>query len=264
MDFARAGYLARVRLVSHDALASPRAGRLRAARGRNGAGFSAASAHAGTGAETKRAAPDRGGARRSARRAARRSCRPHHSGECRLASHCGALRNAQFGVVIFSAGELDALALEMLAGMIEDLNAKTRFFALPIPAPGNAVGVVHALAAQSGYPVRIGFARGEAEHDPWRFDAARMAASGETDLVLWIGERLPEWAEKVRLMALVPEGAALAPMPEVVLFAGKPGSDHDAVLYDPELGTLAFRRGAGRYPSAAEILQSITKAVQAW
>lgn len=174
------------------------------------------------------------------------------------------LRAAEFGVAVFSAGELDALALEMLAGMIEDLNAKTRFFALPIPAPGNAVGVVHALAAQSGYPVRIGFARGEAEHDPWRFDAARMAASGETDLVLWIGERLPEWAEKVRLMALVPEGAALAPMPEVVLFAGKPGSDHDAVLYDPELGTLAFRRGAGRYPSAAEILQSITKAVQAW
>ena len=174
------------------------------------------------------------------------------------------LRAAEFGVAVFSAGELDALALEMLAGLIADLNAKTRFFGLPMAAPGNAVGVVHALAATSGYPVRIGFARGEAEHDPWRFDAARMAVCGETDLVLWIGEVLPEWAESTRLIALVPEGVTLKPMPEVVVFAGRPGIDHAAVLYDAELGTLAFRRGAGRYPSAAEILQSITKAVQAW
>jgi formylmethanofuran dehydrogenase subunit B len=174
------------------------------------------------------------------------------------------LRAARFGVAVFSAGELDALALEMLAGLIADLNAKTRFFGLPMAAPGNAVGVMHALAAKTGYPVRIGFARGEAEHDPWRFDAARMAESGETDLVLWIGESLPEWAERVRLIALVPEGVTLKPMPEVVMFAGKPGIDHAAVLYDAELGTLAFRRGAGISPSIAEILQSITKSVQAW
>ncbi len=76
----------------------------------------------------------------------------------------------------------------MLCGLIDDLNATTRFAGLPLAAGGNAEGV-HAGAgvADSGFPVRVGFRDGRGRgHDPWRYDAARIGDSGEADLALWI------------------------------------------------------------------------------
>src|SRR5262249_39767167 len=44
-----------------------------------------------------------------------------------------ALKTARFGVAVWSAAELDALAIEMLCGLVADLNATTPFSALALP-----------------------------------------------------------------------------------------------------------------------------------
>ena len=44
------------------------------------------------------------------------------------------LQAARFGVAVWAAAELDELAIEMLCGLIKDLNAKTRFTGLPLQA----------------------------------------------------------------------------------------------------------------------------------
>src|SRR6202043_3037453 len=41
------------------------------------------------------------------------------------------LQAARFGVAVWSAGGLDVLTIEMLCGLIGDLNAKTRFSGCP-------------------------------------------------------------------------------------------------------------------------------------
>lgn len=177
-----------------------------------------------------------------------------------------ALRAAHFSVIHWSAEEIPPLAIEMVCGMIEKLNETTRCFGLPHPGPRNVAGVVQACGWKTGLPIRSGFARGRGEHDPWRFDAARMIAEGETDVVIWIGADLPPWAARVRLIALMPASAAFVPMPEIVIFTGRPGIDHDAILHDATLGVLAFKRAtmpSVEHPAAAGVLADIAQALAA-
>jgi formylmethanofuran dehydrogenase subunit B len=181
-----------------------------------------------------------------------------------LSGVAGALKSARYGVASWSAGTLDALAIEMLCGLIDDLNAQTRFAGLPIAPPGNAAGVAQTCGWLTGFPIRLGFGRGEAEHDPWRFDAARLIAAGEADAVLWIDAiagSAPSW--NVPTVALTARGTRFASPPAVAIAVGRPGVDHDAVLFDPALGTLVAREAeaAGEAPSAAEALGRILAAL---
>src|SRR5262249_1212745 len=96
------------------------------------------------------------------------------------------LQAAPFRVPLRSARDRDTLAIEMLCGIVADLNAQTRFSAFSIAPSDNALGVLQACGWMTGFPPRTGFGRGYPEHDPWRFDGARMAAEREADCVLWI------------------------------------------------------------------------------
>ena len=78
--------------------------------------------------------------------------------------------------------------IEMLAGLIKDLNEKTRWSGFSITADATVAGASAACAWIAGLPLRTSFARGDAEHDPWRFAARRLVEAGETDTVLWIGD----------------------------------------------------------------------------
>jgi formylmethanofuran dehydrogenase subunit B len=177
-----------------------------------------------------------------------------------------ALRNARYGVAIWSAADLDALSIEMLCGLIDDLNARTRFAGLPLPPEDNAAGVAQAAAWCTGFPLRVGFGRGEPEHDPWRFDAVRMVESGEADAAVWISACSPEtpaWQRRVPLIALVTEGTRFAVPPEVVITVGQPGIDHDAVMFDAHLGVLTARTASAAQPTTrvAHVVGRIAEAL---
>ena len=105
-----------------------------------------------------------------------------------------ALAAARFPVFLFSGHGRDALALEMLQGLVADLNRTARASGLHLPASESGWGSALASTWMTGFPLRTGFARGFPEFDPWRFDVARMIAAGEADLHLWISgqaDRLP-------------------------------------------------------------------------
>jgi formylmethanofuran dehydrogenase subunit B len=175
------------------------------------------------------------------------------------------LKGARFGVAVWSAAALDALAIEMLCGIVKDLNAATRFSGLPLAAGDNAVGVMQACGWLSGFPMRTGFGRGIAEHDPWRFDAARLVAAGETDCVLWISAyraAAPAWDRHVPLIALTGE-AAFRHRPRVHIAVGRPGQDHDSVEHSRLTGTLAAvgAPGGRQAVSVAGVLSDILNAL---
>jgi formylmethanofuran dehydrogenase subunit B len=152
------------------------------------------------------------------------------------------LKAAKFGVAVWFAAALDAVTIEMLCGLVDDLNAATRFSGLPVPPGDNAAGVQQVCGWTMGFPVRTGYGRAVPEHDPWQYRAARLVDSGEADCVLWISAYqalAPEWRGSPTVIALAPADAKLAKPPRVHIAVGAPGRDHDAVEHHPMLGSFA-------------------------
>jgi formylmethanofuran dehydrogenase subunit B len=174
-----------------------------------------------------------------------------------------ALAETRFGVTIWSAAALETLAVEMLCGLIDDLNMRTRFAGLPLSPPNGAEGVMQAATWATGFPFRTGFAGPEPLHDPWRFDAQRQIASGEVDAAVWIcahSRTPPPWNNAVPTVALVPQGTVFHTVPAVAFEVGHPGRDHDAMLFDPALGGIAFTAASAprTIPSVADTVAAIT------
>jgi formylmethanofuran dehydrogenase subunit B len=172
------------------------------------------------------------------------------------------VKGARFGVAVWTAESLGALEIEMLHGLVRDLNDTTRFSTLPLPAPDNGAGVLAACGWTTGFPMRTGFGAGVPIHDPWRFDAERLVASGETDCVLWIsalGAVPPTWQRAVNLIALCERTTQFAEEPNVRITVGRPGVDHDAIMHSSDVGTLVAATASARIgaPSVAEALERI-------
>src|SRR6185437_14446277 len=93
-----------------------------------------------------------------------------------LDSIATAVKGARFGVAVWTAASLGALEIEMLHGLVRELNESTRFSTLPLAAPDNGAGVLASCGWMTGFPMRTGFDGGAPLHDPWRFDAERLVA----------------------------------------------------------------------------------------
>jgi formylmethanofuran dehydrogenase subunit B len=151
------------------------------------------------------------------------------------------LRTARFGVAVWSAATLDALTIEMLCGLVNDLNKTTRFCALPLAPADNAMGVLQTCGWMTGFPMRTGFGREFPEHDPWLFESQRLVDARETDCVVWISAyraAAPGWRESPPTIALTGHGAAFRTPPRAHIRVGCPGVDHAAVEYLPSTGAL--------------------------
>jgi formylmethanofuran dehydrogenase subunit B len=171
------------------------------------------------------------------------------------------LKAARFGVAVWSAAELDALTIEMLCGLVADLNAKTRFSGLPLAPGDNAIGVLQVCGWITGFPPRTGLGRSYPDHDPWQYRAARLADSGEADCALWISAyraAAPEWSGDLPTIALAPADATFQKRPRVHIAVGAPGRDHDGVEHHATIATLAAV--AATQPSGA---LSVTDAIAA-
>jgi formylmethanofuran dehydrogenase subunit B len=173
------------------------------------------------------------------------------------------LKAAHFGVAVWAAAGLDALTVEMVQGLVTDLNAATRFTGLPIGARAGASGVIQASGWMTGFPPRTGFGRGYPEHDPWRFEARRLVESGEADAALWVsaydGEP-PPWDANVPLVTLAPAKGRAAAKRGVFIEVGRPGEDYDCVELARETGAMVLRqaRAPSSLPSVAQSIAAIS------
>jgi formylmethanofuran dehydrogenase subunit B len=182
-----------------------------------------------------------------------------------LGARANTLREASFGVAIWSP-KLPPLAVEMLCGLIDDLNRTTRFAGLPITAGDGAETVAQTMTWRSGFPVRTGFAGDRSRHDPWTFDAARQVASGEADAAIWISSHHPlppPWGDAVPTIALVAPGTVFDTPAAASIEVGTPGIDHDAMQFVPDLGAIAFTpaQAPQPYANAADLLLAIRNAL---
>lgn len=160
----------------------------------------------------------------------------------RLRQVAATLKQTRFGTAIWSGAELDPLAIEMLCGLVGDLNATTRFSGLPLAPEDDAIGVLHVCGWMTGFPMRTSFGRGFSQHDPWLFDSRRLVASGEVDCVVWISayrSEAPPWRRGPPTIALTAQGTAFRTPAQVHINVGCPGIDHSGVQHLAATGTLS-------------------------
>jgi formylmethanofuran dehydrogenase subunit B len=178
----------------------------------------------------------------------------------------GILQAAKFGVALWSPEEIEALTIEMLVGLVKDLNATTRWSGLSVASDMSATAAAMASGWMTGLPLRVSFARARPAHDPWQYDSRRRVESREADVVVWIsafGEALPEWLSGVPTILLADAVGPAKGRAGVSLTVGRPGRDHDGVLFDRTTGTLVevVAQSRSTLPSVADALNRIASAV---
>ncbi len=174
------------------------------------------------------------------------------------------LTAARFTVLVYDAADLDTLAVELLHGLVKDLNATTRATTLSVPGAFNARAANTVAAWTTGGPLRLGFGRGAPVCDAWVHDAERLVNSGEADVLVWVaalGPELPDYAALVPTIALVPPDTHVAAT--VVLAVGVPGHDHGGTLYEPMRDGFAYLPASepSAVPSVATVVDRLAAAI---
>jgi formylmethanofuran dehydrogenase subunit B len=149
---------------------------------------------------------------------------------------------------------------------VKDLNQTGRFAGLSL---GGAEGGTTAGAVstwQSGFPLRVSYASGAPDYDPYRYAIARMLAGGEGDLLVWIASFSPDLAPpptKVPTIVLGTPGLTLAKAPAVFIPVGTPGVDHAGTLIrcDNVVSLPLKNLGRAELPRAADVIAAIEAAL---
>jgi formylmethanofuran dehydrogenase subunit B len=101
------------------------------------------------------------------------------------------MKNAKFGVMFFGMGlsmtrgkHMNSAALLTLAA---ELNAFTKFVAMPMRGHGNVTGADVIMRWQTGYPFGITFNRGYPRYNPGEFSTVDVLVRGDADAAFIIG-----------------------------------------------------------------------------
>ena len=152
-------------------------------------------------------------------------------------------RDARYGVAVWSAAALDALTVEMLCGLVEDLNTATRFSGLPLAPADNAVGVMQACAWVTG--CRCASDLGGGFQSTIRGFSKVGASSPAAKRTACFGYRLTARSRRRGAMgsptiALTGRDANFRCRPRVHIAVGRPGVDHAGVEHLRSIGSLAL------------------------
>ena len=184
-----------------------------------------------------------------------------------LAERC---RHAKYGVIVWAPPSLNfpfaELAVEQFAGLSKDLNQTIRFAGLSLGGAEGAVTAGAVCAWISGYPLRVSYATGAPDYDPYRWSISRMLQDNEGDLLVWIASISPELAPPktdLPMIVLGTPGLKLAKEPDVFIPVGTPGVDHAGrlVRVDNVVSLPLKDLGRADLPVTADVLAAIEAAL---
>ena len=181
----------------------------------------------------------------------------------RLEELLARMRAARYGVLAWAAAELDTphadLAVQSMCELVKTLNAKGRFAVLPLAAAGDMTAM-QVCTWQTGYPLRVSFARGAPSFDPVAFSGRRLLEEGSADAVLTVSafeEQAPAAAGAPRIVL----GRNETPNASVFIPVATPGIHHAGHLFRTDSVVAVPLRAlvAGRVPAAAQALLAIAQ-----
>ena len=146
-------------------------------------------------------------------------------------------RGAAYGVMVWAPAGLmmprQDLAIHTLCEMVKDLNKTTRWAGLSLGGNEGATSATSVCGWQSGYPLRVSFARGAPQYDPHRYSIEKQLADGEVDLLVWVASYSPQLGPpetSIPTIVVGTPGLELKRTPEVFIPVGTPGVDHGGRL----------------------------------
>jgi formylmethanofuran dehydrogenase subunit B len=178
-------------------------------------------------------------------------------------------RNAKYGVMVwapppkeFARGEL---MLQQMTELVKDLNKTTRFAGLPLGGNEGAVTAAAVSTWQTGFPLRMSFAGGGPDYDPYRYSISRMLADGEGDVLTWIASITPNVTPpETELPTIVLATPGIKPGNAAVFIpVGTPGVDHAGRLVrcDSVVSLPLKNLGRAELPRVADVLAAIEAAL---
>ena len=152
-----------------------------------------------------------------------------------LAEH---MKHARYGVIIWAPGEMNfphaELAIQAICGLIKYLNRTTRFAGFTLAGNDGGITASNVSAWQSGYPLRVNFANGIPEYDPYKYATKNVLQRKEADTLLWVSSFSTDiFPPKARIPTIVLASPAikLKFRPDVYIPVGTPGVDHSGQLF---------------------------------
>src|SRR5262245_64987055 len=101
------------------------------------------------------------------------------------------MKKARFGVLFFGMGLSMTRGKHMnsaaVLSLVAELNAFTKFVAMPMRGHGNVTGSDMVMRWSTGYPFGVNLCRGYPRYNPGEFSTVELLVSGENDEWLMLG-----------------------------------------------------------------------------
>lgn len=184
------------------------------------------------------------------------------------------MKNARFGVLFFGMGlsmtrgkHMNSAALLTLA---TELNAFTKFVAMPMRGHGNVTGADVIMRFTTGYPFGVNLCRGYPRFNPGEFSTVDLLIRGDVDAVLVAGAdpgaTMPQpgidHLAKVPTIVLDPKVTHTSKIARVHITTAATGVSAPGTVYRMDEIPLPLRPALrSPYPTDEEVLRRICQAV---
>ena len=184
------------------------------------------------------------------------------------------MKAAKYGVFFFGMGlsmtrgkHMNSAALLTLAA---EMNAFTKFVAMPMRGHGNVTGADVIMRWQTGYPFGISFNRGYPRYNPGEFSTVDVLVRGDTDCAFIIGAdpgaTMPQPAidhlAKVPTIVLDPHVTHTSKLARVHITTAPAGISAPGTAYRMDEIPLPLRPALkSPYPSDEEVVRRIKEAL---
>jgi formylmethanofuran dehydrogenase subunit B len=184
------------------------------------------------------------------------------------------MKGAKFGVFFFGMGlsmtrgkHMNSAALLTLAA---EMNAYTKFVAMPMRGHGNVTGADVIMRSQTGYPFGISFNRGYPRYNPGEFSTVDVLVRGDTDCAFIIGAdpgaTMPQPAidhlARIPTIVLDPHVTHTSRLARVHITTAPAGISAPGTAYRMDEIPLPLRPALkSPYPSDEEVVRRINQAI---
>jgi len=186
------------------------------------------------------------------------------------------MKRARFGVIFFGMGltmtrgkYMNSSAVLTLAA---ELNAFTKFIAMPMRGHGNVTGADTVLRWTTGYPFGVCFNRGYPRYNPGEFSTIDLLVRGDVDAVLVVGAdpaaTMPQPAiehlKRVPTIVLDPKVSTTMRIARVGILTAATGISAGGTVYRMDEVPIPLRPALrSPYPTDEEVLRRIRQTLAA-
>jgi formylmethanofuran dehydrogenase subunit B len=186
------------------------------------------------------------------------------------------MKAARFGVIFFGMGismtrgkHMNSAALLTLAA---EMNAFTKFVAMPMRGHGNVTGADVVMRWTTGYPFGVNLSRGYPRYNPGEFSTVDLLVRGDVDAALILGAdpgaTMPQPAidhlGRIPTIVLDPKVTHTSRLARVHITTAVTGISATGTVYRMDEIPLPLRPALkSPYPSDEEVIRRISKAVAA-